>query len=872
MKLNQITMLCIALLMFTVTASAFTVEIQGVADVYQEGQTLTGTVYGSDNMFWVGATLKNLDTGTNVATLLAKKGIWPFASWGNYESFAYDLSETSSGYTYQINANADNRWTTKKYATKNFYYNKPPVINSAGTIFVMEGESHEYIIDATDEAGIATYHWKVYKDGSAVSTYSSSLNTYSYTATNHESAYIIEYGVTDIHNAGTVYKTLQIDVDETIILPPVINLISVSNSVQEGTTETISADVTDPMGGSINYNWVIQKNGVIVKTSNLESFTYNFATTGTYTVTLTASNGATDTETTTVTVTAAPAPTPENVAPVISGVTADCIDLICIFTGSATDANGDSLTYSWDFADGNTGTGKQATNTYATATSYMIELTVSDGTLSDNLFKFITVTSGDTPPVTTNEDPTALITSDDTATPTYTFDGSDSFDSDGLVESYAWTVNYGAILDTDDSFTYTFTVETDYTVTLTVTDNEGATDSEEFSVFIEEEEPTPEGITVEAGSRVQAEVDEVVYFYGTASDPDGIGIALYEWDFDRDGYFEYSNQINGDTTFIYDEQGTYSALFRVTDANGATYDDTKTVSIGNEENRPFVNAGSDMTVDTLEIIEFRGTANPVNDNGFITSYEWDFEYNSSDGFDADYTSTRDASTTHTYYRAGTYRAALRATDEEGNTEIDYLLVRVIGEDIDEDDTEGLVNYNFNMRALDVRRHSEYDFEDATTTVKLKITNLDDEDRSFLVRDIIPKDFAEYYDDFDVSPTYDIIYNTDPELGWNMTIGAYETAYIEYTFFKFISAEDIEDDWESPSITEYEPEEIAEPVEEEPEVDTADATGLTGLVIGVMDAASLSTYAVIIIIVLIVAFWKKEWITEKLNKEDEEDEE
>ena len=104
----------------------------------------------------------------------------------------------------------------------------------------------------------------------------------------------------------------------------------------------------------------------------------------------------------------------------------------------------------------------------------------------------------------------------------------------------------------------------------------------------------------------------------------------------------------------------------------------------------------------------------------------------------------------------------------------------------------------------------------------------------------------------------------------MTVGAYETAYIEYTFYKFLSAEDIEDDWETPAITEYSPEDLEEPANEDTDEEGETSTGLTGLVIGALDAASLSTYAVIIIIVLIVAIWKKEWIVEKLNKEEDEE--
>jgi hypothetical protein len=45
----------------------------------------------------------------------------------------------------------------------------------------------------------------------------------------------------------------------------------------------------------------------------------------------------------------------------------------------ARDPDGDSLTYSWNFGDGGTGSGQSATHVYATAGSFNVSLTVSDG-------------------------------------------------------------------------------------------------------------------------------------------------------------------------------------------------------------------------------------------------------------------------------------------------------------------------------------------------------------------------------------------------------------------------------------------------------------------------------------------------------------
>lgn len=51
-----------------------------------------------------------------------------------------------------------------------------------------------------------------------------------------------------------------------------------------------------------------------------------------------------------------------------------------LFTASATDADGDHLTYTWDFGDGSTATGATVEHAYDTAGSYQAVVTVYDGT------------------------------------------------------------------------------------------------------------------------------------------------------------------------------------------------------------------------------------------------------------------------------------------------------------------------------------------------------------------------------------------------------------------------------------------------------------------------------------------------------------
>jgi len=73
----------------------------------------------------------------------------------------------------------------------------------------------------------------------------------------------------------------------------------------------------------------------------------------------------------------------------------------------------------------------------------------------------------------------------------------------------------------------------------------------------------------DAGANQTANVGIPVLFNGTGKDHDG-KIVLYEWDFDNDGVYDYSNKTTGSAMHTYDETGVYTACLRVTDDKGAT--------------------------------------------------------------------------------------------------------------------------------------------------------------------------------------------------------------------------------------------------------------------------------------------------------------
>jgi len=177
-----------------------------------------------------------------------------------------------------------------------------------------------------------------------------------------------------------------------------------------------------------------------------------------------------------------------NVMPVAS-FTNSCSDLTCSFNGSASsDSDGNVASYAWNFGDGSTGTGVNASHTFASAGNYTVQLTVTDNQGGTNTTsQSVTATN----PVPDNVAPTASFTNScsDLAC---SFNGGASSDSDGTIASYAW--NFGdSSTGTGSTASHTYAAAGTYSVQLTVTDNDGASNTTSSSVTVTE---TPVGNNV----------------------------------------------------------------------------------------------------------------------------------------------------------------------------------------------------------------------------------------------------------------------------------------------------------------------------------------------------------------------------------------
>ena len=124
-------------------------------------------------------------------------------------------------------------------------------------------------------------------------------------------------------------------------------------------------------------------------------------------------------------------------------------------------------------------------HTYSAAGNYTATLTVTDDDgATDTTTRLIQVTTAPPP----NQGPTASFTASPTsgeAPLSVSFNGSGSTDSDGTIATYSWNFGDGAT-GNGVSRSHTYSAAGNYTATLTVTDDDGATDTSSRLIQVSE--------------------------------------------------------------------------------------------------------------------------------------------------------------------------------------------------------------------------------------------------------------------------------------------------------------------------------------------------------------------------------------------------
>ncbi len=145
------------------------------------------------------------------------------------------------------------------------------------------------------------------------------------------------------------------------------------------------------------------------------------------------------------------------------------------------------------------------------------------------------------------------------------FNGSGSFDPDGSIVSYEWVFGDGGI-GTGIYPNHTYIDNSTYTVTLTVTDNVGGTNTSTTTATIDNVAPL-----ANAGGPYSGSANVSITFSGNATDPGTADNLTYDWDFEYDEVNFSVDESSIDLTnpsHTYISAGTYTVALQVKDGDG----------------------------------------------------------------------------------------------------------------------------------------------------------------------------------------------------------------------------------------------------------------------------------------------------------------
>ncbi len=523
--------------------------------------------------------------------------------------------------------------------------NTPPtaVINTSATAGAAPLSVFFDATSSTDADGtVASYAWD-FDDGNTATT-DALIHTFTALGT-----YTVTLTVTD-DDGATDTETVTIVVTNANLSPTAVAGATPTSGTEPLVVSFDSSSSFDPDGTIVSHAWDFGDGN----TSTAANPSHTYPTPGIYTaqLTVTDDDGATGTDTKQITVNPNQAPTAVAGAVPTSGRFP--LD-VAFDSSSSTDNDGTIVSQAWDFGDGNTSTAVSPSHTYPTPGTYTAELTVTDN---------LGATGTDTVAITVNPNqaPTAVAT----ATPdtgqaplSVSFSSALSTDNDGSIVSWFWDFG-GGNQSTAANPNYTFATDGTYNVNLTVTDNDGATNTTTVQVVVD---PVPNLLPTAVAAAVPSTVRQglpVAFSSAGSIDPDGT-IVGYAWDFGDGGT---STSANPSHTFAL--ANTYTVQLTVTDNAGGTGTTTVQVVVEANQNPTAVASGSPLTGEEPLSVTFDGSG--VDTDGTIVGYAWNF----GDGG----TSTAE-DPSHTYATPGTYTATLVVTDDFGGTGTDSAQVTVI---------------------------------------------------------------------------------------------------------------------------------------------------------------------------------------------------
>jgi PKD repeat protein len=513
--------------------------------------------------------------------------------------------------------------------------------------------------------------------------------------------YAVTLRVTDDDGlVGSTTSTVSID-DPTDRPPEPAFAFAPAAPVAGSPVRFDASNSTDPDGEVVAYAWTFGDGA----TGEGVAPTHVYADPGEYLVTLRViDDAATSAETTRTVVVVPPPNAPPGAAFELATPAPTAGNATAFDASSSTDPDGEVVAYAWTFGDGATGEGVAPKHVYADPGEYLVTLRVTD---DDGATASAVRTVAVVAPPPANEGPTVsfvIVPDDPRVGQTVAFDASASVDPDGRVVAYAWAFGDGAAGE-GVAPTHAYADPGDYVVTLTVTDEDGATTVANRTVAVVAaaasgggssgggsggggdggsssrggggggstaggaptgNEPPTAALALPDGARVG---EATTLDASNATDPDG-RVVRYEWDLDYDAVAGFEPTVVTDEPLVdhgFATAGTVRVALRVTDDGGARDRAVGELAVLAPpvaalavEGANATAAGEPTTVGAVAFapIAFDAT-NSTDPDGTVVSYAWTF------GDGRTLTAADAGAVAHAFVAPGTYDVTATATDDDG---------------------------------------------------------------------------------------------------------------------------------------------------------------------------------------------------------------
>ena len=515
---------------------------------------------------------------------------------------------------------------------------------------VKEGQNIPLSATAKDgnSSNNLTYTWN-FGDGS--NPISGRDVTYTYKDNGN---YNVTLSVTD-KDGGTTEQTSLVKVDNVAptvnITAPVTDPSTGSGQrINQGGTLSFGVSYTDPgILDTHTITWNFGDGTAPVTGVTNPSHLFTTAGTNNVSVTITDNDGASTTQSMQIAV--------ANVAPTINSIdipTNINEGQLVQLTATATDAGNDALTYNWYINGATTPIVGQTIN-YAFADNgvYPIKLNVIDSNGAITI-QSVNVTVENVAPIIVNIVKPDRINEGEPVQ----FRGvaTDVGINDTL--TYIWNFGDSTPLVSGQNVTHIFADNGNYSVSLRVTDKDGAFATQTVAVKVDNVAPIIASIT----QPPTVKEGESVSFTATATDAGIEDTLTYNWNF-GDNTPTASGQ-NATHTFI--DNGNYDVILTVTDKDGAATTQTVVAKVDNVA-PTIVNIVKPTTIKEGEAVSFKATATDPGIKDTLT-YSWNFGDNTA--------LVNGQNVNHTFADNGTYNVVLTVTDKDGSTTNQTVVVKV----------------------------------------------------------------------------------------------------------------------------------------------------------------------------------------------------